>query len=376
VTDARAWATALAAPIRARLGLPAAEFSASKRWARQQLQGLLSVHDRGDLLEQLPVYLDRGTRGEYVDYVAWHAALPPEAQSAGFYLIDQGVRLKRVFVHDHVGRSEETSPAAWDVARIVHYAQLGLAAEHLSAVEAWDVVARAARIATEAYDSWDAYARGFLYGRWFWQGYWEDGMKDSQRAVDALLAVGGAWRAIAWRTTADGLALAAEEPAAVEVRRTTRAVRAFVDCPACMVPILIREVSDAVVCEACGERSEIAARDAWGHAAAPPDEDKDEDEDDEDEDDAAEGLALHTNLDDRIQRFLARDVPAPVCAGCNAAIPLAVGTHRCACGRPSAVVAAPAWLRAIDPRLRFVVGGPLALGRPDDVLYLVVEVPA
>ena len=76
-------------------------------------------------MKHLPVYLETGTRDEYAKYRRWHAELPPEARTAGFYLLDQTERLKRVFLHDHGGRPEETSVAAWDVTRAVHYAGLG-----------------------------------------------------------------------------------------------------------------------------------------------------------------------------------------------------------------------------------------------------------
>jgi len=157
-------------------------------------------------------------------------------------------------------------------------------------------------------------------------------------------------------------------------------VRIFVDCPACQLPVLVRELGTAIRCDACGEPSEVAARDGWKHGAARDDEDEDDEEEEEDEEEDADpgALSLSTNLDDRIQRALKAAPTHAACAGCGAAISdaavrAATGAYRCACGRATPIVAAPAWLREIDARLRYVVGGPLTLGRPDGALYLLAE---
>lgn len=369
------WAAALAAPIRARLSLPLTRLAtAGKTFCKEQLEGVASISDRGDLLAQLPVYLDTGTRDEYARYQRWHRELPPEVRSTGFFLVDQLERLKRVFVHDHIGRPEEVSVAAWDVGRAVHYVALGWGAGYLDESEVWQAVAKAARIAVDAYDSWEAYGRGFRYGRWFWAGYWADGMAETEAAIAQLLGHGGAWHDLPWPGDLAAIEARGAQPSVAKAPTAWawKAVRMFVDCPGCLTPVLVREVGDAVTCDACGERSEVAAKDAWTHGAAPDD----EDDDDEEDDDAPEpgAVALSTNLDDHIQRALTATPDHAACA-CGAAITpahvtAADGAHRCACGRATPVVAAPAWLRAIDANVRFVVGGPLALGRPDGMLYL------
>jgi hypothetical protein len=389
------WAVALAAPIRRRLGLPLLGLAGGRapsgrhgdRFCKQQLGDVASIRSRADLLAQLPVYLERGSREEYARYRRWHQQLPPEARSTGFFLLDQTERLKRVFVHDHIDRPEETSVAAWDVGRLVHYVGLGWGAGYLSEAEAWQAIGRAARIALDAYDSWPAYGRGFVYGRWFWAGYWADGMKETAEAIDELLAPGGGWHDLPWPVDVGALERVEEAPTLVASTSSWswRAVRIFVDCPACALPILVRELGTDILCDGCGYFSELAARVGWLHAAAPDDEDDDDDEDEyeDDEEDADDeapadpaALTLFTNLDDRIQRALKATPPHARCAGCGAAIEaeaVRAGDHRCGCGRVTPVVTAPTWLRAIDGRLRYVVGGPLTLGRPDGVLYLLAE---
>jgi hypothetical protein len=354
------------------------------RWCREQLSGIAGIGSRDELLENLERDLSRGIRAVYQQYLDWHRDLPPEAASVGYYLLDQGERLRRVFVHDHHGRPEETDLAAWDVARAVHYAGLGWAARYVTEAEAWAVIARAARIAAGAYDSWEAFGRGFVYGRWFWVGFWDEQMVATAAAVAALTAPGGGWHDLRWRFDVDGLGATGAAEAPVELapaRSTWLAVRMFVDCPACQLPVLVRDAGDALRCDGCGVASEAAHRDAWKHGASPPDDDEEEEEEEEeDEDDGLrrDAVGLCTNLDDRIQRAIRTAVHHAACDRCAAPITAEAaraGAVRCGCGATTPVVAAPAWLRAIDPQLRFVVGGPLALGRPDGVLYLLRDEP-
>lgn len=384
--NAADWACALAAPIRARLRLPLEGLAGGhqpthgrgSRFCRDQLRNVASIRDRADLEKQLPSYIEGGSRAEYERYRGWHAALPPEARTAGFWLLDQTERLKRIFVHDHAGRPEEVSLAAWDVGRIVHYAGLGYGAAYLDEAEAWQYVAKAARIALATYDSWEGYARGYLYGRWFWQGYWEDGMKETQQVIDVLLGEGGAYRTLAWHVDVTELeALGARpampaEPAAFECL----AIRAAVACPACLTPTLMRTPTLDARCDACGERSEVAARHLWAFALTD-----EEDDDDDDEEPRAEGAApglveLYTNLGDELHTVLKRTSATATCADCSAAIAssaLAEGDVTCKCGAMVPVVPATAWMRAICPRIRFVVGGPLTLGRHDAFLQFILE---
>lgn len=339
----------LAAPIRRRLGLTCETLAPGVRsWCKRQMRDVASISSAEELREQLPKYLAGIGVETYAKYVAWHAALPPEAKRAGFYLLDERERLNRVFIHDHHGRPEETSVAAWDVARAVHYATLGFGAGYLAEHEAWQAIDAAAKMAQAAYRSWAEYAAGFLYGRWFWVGYWDDGMKETGKAIDGLLD--GDWQAMPWSFELGELVKEQPAPAVAE-SLTAIGVRMFVDCPACLSPILVRTLGETIACESCGARSTEAATDAWKHGLGvigDPDEDEDEEEEDEEEDDDTEGLS--TNLDDRIQR---------------------VAYRRLETFAQDDVIAAPAWLKAISPRIRYVARGSIALGRPDAYLTLV-----
>jgi hypothetical protein len=334
----------LAAPIRTRLGKPLDALApGDKKFCREQLAGVASIRDRAELLKQLPQYLEDLSQKAYDGYRRWHAELPPEAKLAGFYLLDQNERLKRVFVHDHAGRPEEVALVGWDVARVVHYATLVVGAGFLAEHEAWAVLAKAARLARAAYRSWSEYAAGVLYGRWFWVGYWEDGMVQTQKAIDTLSA--GAWKEAAWEwdlAEIDAAAVgAAPVPTSVDETLIAIAVRMFVDCPACMSPVLVKEVGEELVCESCGTRSKEAERDAWGMGLGTlPDEDEDDEDEDDEEDEEKLEEELSTNLDDRIQRVVYRQ---------NAPIP------------DGPRLPATEWMKEKQPRVRFVVGGPINL---------------
>lgn len=332
------------------------------------------------MLEQMPMYVDGIGRSEYAKARKWHESLPKEAESAGFYLLDQTERFKRVFLHDHAGRPEETSVAAWDCARLVHYAGLAYGAGYLAEHEAWNYMLIAARMALSEYSSWEEYARGYVYGRWFWLGYWDDGMKETEKVVKALLEEPTGFRDFPWPSNLSTLEkLAAHIPATttenVEVALEGVAFRMFVDCPACLHPILVREPSEEVRCDACDNVSKSAALAIWKHAVEDEEEDDSEEgEDDDDDDDDENGDDVYTNLADQIERFLKRPAAsAPVCTACQKQLPLQPGVQRCACGRSTSVLAAPDWLRQINPRLRFIIGGPLAVGRPQDFFQVLLE---
>lgn len=419
--SARRWLSALAAPIRVRTGGRLDDLTGglapgerhARRYARSQLRDIASIDSRDDVRTQLASYLQEGLRAEYAALTAWRQALPAAARVLGVEGFDQNARLRRFFVLDHGGTADEHDITAWDTARIVHYAGLAWAAGWLAEHEAWQYASQAAQLARAAYASWDAYGRGFVYGRWYWQGYWNADMTTAAEGVARITGdADGPWT-LPWTLALDELAdLTAWTPPAVEPMIGT-ALRPMVDCPACMAPILVRAVGDAVCCDACGEASEQAMHLAWmsivpddddledddgfddedcdgpshGHGDddGDDDDDNDDDNDDDDRDDdrevprapAAPDAETFVNLDDCIVTAQRRDRVRPTCR-CGAPISdeqiaAATGAHRCACGSLTAVTAAPAWLTAKAVRARYVVGGPLALGRPDEFLYLLMS---
>ncbi|MCE9577618.1 MAG: DUF1266 domain-containing protein [Deltaproteobacteria bacterium] len=415
-SSARRWLGALAAPIRVRTGGRLDDLAGglmpgsrdARRYARSQLEGLASIGSREDVLAQLASYLGEGLRAEYAALTAWRQALPAAARVLGVEGLDHTARMRRFFVLDHGGAADECDITAWDTARIVHYAGLAWAAGWLAEHEAVHYAGLAARLARAAYASWDAYGRGFVFGRWYWQGYWNDDMTTAAQGIARITAdADGPW-ALPWSLDLGELAaLTATAPTAIPAMVGT-AVRPAVDCPACLAPILVRAIGDAVRCDTCGEASEAAMRLAWG-SVVPDDDDLDDDDgfddedcggpshdhddDDDDDDDDHDGddddgraspratatdAETFVNLDDCIVTAQRRDRVRPLCRcgqaiGDDEIVAAAGGAHRCACGIATAVTAVPAWLTEKAVRARFVVGGPLVLGRPDDFLYLMMS---
>lgn len=281
---------------------------------------------------------------------------------------------------DHRGRDEETTVAAWDTARVVHYAGLALHAGFLAEHEAWGYVARAAALARQRVGSWEEYGRSFLYGRWFWAGSVNADLTEYEKVIADLLADDASpWRTLPWDTELAPLATRTADPGDPGGPLRSLSLRVGLDCPACFSATVLRTVDDRR-CSTCGAEIEASAREAWTTAVGFGD-DVEEPEglhrkaDTRGPRPTRDELEVGTNLGDVVIRVSYRG-GAPRCACGHAIDDAAVrdaasrGAFGCACGRNVPVTPAPALLRACDPRARYVVGGPLRLGEPGGLLTL------
>ena len=384
---ARRWAVALAAPLHQQNQFPLDTLGGWPRRgglgdpaARELLRELAQIDGRADALEGLPRRLEEGFGAEYDRARAWRQALPREFQAMGFHALDPVEYRVRLFALDHVGAPEEANPVALDVARLVTFAGLAYRAAYLAEHEAWAQVARAAAMARGAYTSWEAFGRGLAYARWFSAGYVDPNTQAMETCVAALLSdPSSPWSTLPWDLDLSPLDTLASDPGDPGGPLLALGVRLVVDCPECLAPTLLRTASPAATCQACCARIDGATAHAWATATRLADQvEVDQAQDDEEAPVAgpmADGLLHLQNLGDNLEDIAYVRAP-PTCecgsvladAAIRAAMPS--GTLRCACGRAIPIALAPAAVRAVDWRARYVVGGPLRVGAPGGLITL------
>lgn len=385
---AERWAIALAAPISVRqhfpldlLGGGLAPTGRGDSHARSLLRDLTAIDSRASAIETITqAFGGGGLLAIYAKKKKWLEALPAEAQAMGFVVLDNAEHLGRAFVLDHAGREEETSVVAWDTARAAYYAGLAYRAGYLAEHEAWAFLVRAAELARAAYGSWAEYGRAFVYGRWFWAGHFNADMVTAEKAIADLVSdPSSPWSTLPWDLDLAPLAALSRDPGDPGGPLRAIGVRVSLDCPECVRSILLPSPLPGVTCRVCRASLDDAAVSAWTTAVMRHDRESEEDEDSDEEErpivgQTRDGLALMTNLGDDVIRVAF--VAAPATCACGApiadeAIRAAVGgAVACACGASIPVNVAPAAMRTSLFRARYVLGGPLLVGKPEGLVTI------
>lgn len=96
--------------------------------------------------------------------------------------------------------SADLHVGAWDYARLVNVARWSYDCQYLSWEQAWPFIAKGNKLAGREYDSWEAFANGFMAGRVMWQPN-SPTYDDIAEVVQTLLtAPDSVWRQYPWQS--------------------------------------------------------------------------------------------------------------------------------------------------------------------------------